>query len=143
MDIRAVAFDVNGTLVRILTEEGAEQIFRSVAHFLTYQGIHLCRYEVRDLYFQILKEQRQASPEEHPEFDAAGIWRSIIDAHLTDFTRALPAGKLEQMPRRGAVRCRNRGGEDPAAQPESETSGCILHLFGSMRGVLMLSWWRR
>ena len=98
MDIRAVAFDVNGTLVRILTEEGAEQIFRSVAHFLTYQGIHLCRHEVRDLYFQILKEQRRASPEEHPEFDAAGIWRSIIDAHLTDFTRALPAGKLEQLP---------------------------------------------
>ena len=25
----------------------------------------------------------------------------------------------------------------------SETSGCILHLFGSMRGVLLLSWWRQ
>ena len=24
-----------------------------------------------------------------------------------------------------------------------ETSGCILHLFGLMRGVLLLSWWRR
>ena len=98
MDIRAVAFDVNGTLVRILTEEGAEQIFRAVAHFLTYQGIHLHREQVRDLYFQILKEQQRSSPEEHPEFDAAGIWRTIIDGHLTDFTRALPAGKLEQMP---------------------------------------------
>ena len=98
MDIRAVAFDVNGTLVRILTEEGAEQIFRSAAHFLTYQGIHLHREQVRDLYFRILKEQQRASPEEHPEFDAVGIWRSIIDGHLTDFTRALPAGKLEQMP---------------------------------------------
>ena len=39
MDIRAVAFDVNGTLVRILTEDGIDQIFRSAAHFLTYQGI--------------------------------------------------------------------------------------------------------
>jgi putative hydrolase of the HAD superfamily len=98
MDIQAVAFDVNGTLVRILTDDGAEQIFRSVAHFLTYQGIHLRRLEVRDLYFQALKEQQQNSPEEHPEFDAAGIWRSIIEGHLTDYTRALPAGKLEQMP---------------------------------------------
>ena len=26
------------------------------------------------------------------------------------------------------------------AQPKGETSGCILHLFGSMPGVLMLSW---
>jgi putative hydrolase of the HAD superfamily len=98
MDIRAVAFDVNGTLIRIQTEDGDEQIFRSAAHFLTYQGIDLHRDQVRDLYFQIMKEQLRASPEEFPEFDAVGIWRSIIDGHMTDFTRALPAGKLRQMP---------------------------------------------
>jgi putative hydrolase of the HAD superfamily len=98
MDIRAVAFDVNGTLVRILTEDGMDQIFRSAAHFLTYQGIGLHRYEVRDLYFQIMKEQQRASSQRYPEFDAVGIWRSIIEGHQTDFTRALPAGKLEQMP---------------------------------------------
>ena len=98
MDIRAVAFDVNGTLVRILTEDGMDQIFRSAAHFLTYQGIDLRRHEVRELYFRIMKEQQWASPEDHPEFDAVGIWRSIIEGHLTDFTRALPTGKLEQMP---------------------------------------------
>jgi putative hydrolase of the HAD superfamily len=98
MDIRAIAFDVNGTLIRIQTEDGDEQIFRSAAHFLTYQGIDLHRDQVRDLYFQIMKEQLRASPEEYPEFDAVGIWRSIIDGHMTDFTRALPAGKLRQMP---------------------------------------------
>jgi putative hydrolase of the HAD superfamily len=98
MDIRAIAFDVNGTLIRIQTEDGDEQIFRSAAHFLTYQGIDLHRDQVRDLYFQIMKEQLQASPEEYPEFDAVGIWRAIIDGHMTDFTRALPAGKLRQMP---------------------------------------------
>ncbi len=98
MDIRAVAFDVNGTLVRILTEDDKDQIFRAAAHFLTYQGIDLRRHQVRDLYFQIMKEQLQASPEEHPEFDAVGIWRSIITAHRTDFTGTLPAGKLRQLP---------------------------------------------
>ena len=114
MDIRAVAFDVNGTLVRIRTDDGMEQIFRSIAHFLTYQGIDLHRHQVRDLYFEHMKEQRQASPEEHPEFDAVGIWRSILQAHLTGFTRALPAEKLEQMPLflaemyRGISRCRLR-----------------------------------
>ena len=112
MDIRAVAFDVNGTLVRILTEDGMEQIFRSIAHFLTYQGIDLHRHQVRELYFEILKEQQRASPEEHPEFDAVAIWRSIIQRHQTDFTRALPPEKLEQMPLflaemyRGISRCR-------------------------------------
>jgi len=98
MDIRAVAFDVNGTLVKILTEEGAEEIFRSAAHFLTYQGIDLHRDQIRDLYFRIMKEQLRASPEDYPEVDAVGIWRGIIEEHMTDFTRALPAGKLRQMP---------------------------------------------
>jgi putative hydrolase of the HAD superfamily len=114
MDIRAVAFDVNGTLVRILTDDGMEQIFRPIAHFLTYQGINLHRHQVRDLYFEHMKEQQQTSPEEHPEFDAVGIWRSILQAHLTEFTRALPAEKLEQIPLflaemyRGISRCRLR-----------------------------------
>ena len=98
MDIQAIAFDVNGTLVSILTEDGLDQIFRSAAHFLTYQGIDLHRHEIQELYFRIMKEQQQASSQEHPEFDAVGIWRTIIEGHLTEFTRALPAGKLQQMP---------------------------------------------
>ena len=98
MDIRAVAFDANGTLVRILTEDGMEEIFRAAGHFLSYQGINLCRDQVRELYFGIMAEQRHTSPEEHPEFDAVGIWRRIITEHQTTFTRALPAAKLEQMP---------------------------------------------
>jgi haloacid dehalogenase superfamily, subfamily IA, variant 3 with third motif having DD or ED/haloacid dehalogenase superfamily, subfamily IA, variant 1 with third motif having Dx(3-4)D or Dx(3-4)E len=98
MDIRAVAFDVNGTLVQILTDDGMDQIFRSAAHFLSYQGIDLRRDQVRDLYFQIMKEQQRTSTERYPEFDAVDIWRRIIDGHQTDFTRTLPAEKLEQMP---------------------------------------------
>jgi putative hydrolase of the HAD superfamily len=98
MEIRAVAFDVNGTLVRILTEDGLEEIFRAAAHFLSYQGINLCRNQVRDLYFQIMADQQHASPEEHPEFDVVDIWRRIIDEHQTDFTRSLSAAKLEQVP---------------------------------------------
>jgi len=98
MDIRAVAFDVNGTLVKILADDDEERIFRAAAHFLTYQGIGLHRHELREIYFQIMKEQLRASPERYPEFDAVGIWQGIIDDHGTDFTRALPAGKLQQMP---------------------------------------------
>ena len=98
MDIRAVAFDVNGTLVRILADDNEERIFRAAAHFLTYQGIDLHRYELHDLYFQIMKEQLRASPEKYPEFDAVGIWRSIIEDHGTAFSRALPGSKRAQMP---------------------------------------------
>ena len=98
MDIRAVAFDANGTLIRILTDDGDERIFRAAAHFLSYQGIDLHRDELRELYFQIMKEQLHSSPEKYPEFDAVGIWRSIIEDHQTDFSRALPAGRLQQIP---------------------------------------------
>ena len=106
MDIRAVAFDVYGTLVRIQTDDRADEIFRAAAHVLTYQGIDLCREQVRDLYFRTMSEQRKASPEEHPEFDAEGIWRSIIRAHQTAFTRSLPRAKLRQMPLFLAEMCR-------------------------------------
>jgi putative hydrolase of the HAD superfamily len=97
-DIRAIAFDVNGTLIEIVTEDDNEQIFRAAGHFLTYQGISLRRHQVQDLYFQYMKQQRKASPEPHPEFDAAAIWHRIIAEHSSDFTRALPAQKLAQMP---------------------------------------------
>ncbi len=98
MDVRAIAFDVNGTLIDILTEDDRADIFRAAGHFLTYQGIDLRRHDVRDLYFETLKRQQKASPEQHPEYSAPEIWRTIIDEHMTDFSRGLPAEKLAQMP---------------------------------------------
>ena len=98
LDIRAVAYDVNGTLVEILTEDGADEIFRAAGHFLTYQGVDLRRHHVRDLYFDFMKQQRKSSAERHAEFDAVAIWRRIIEENASDFTKALPAEKLDQLP---------------------------------------------
>jgi putative hydrolase of the HAD superfamily len=98
VDIRAIAFDVNGTLVEIRTDDHLDQIFRAAGHYLTYQGIDLRRHELRDLYFHHLKEQQHESLEEHPEFDAVEIWAKIVAEHSTDFTRNLPAEKLAQIP---------------------------------------------
>lgn len=97
-DIRAIAFDVNGTLVDIRTDEHDEAMFRAAGHVLTYSGIDLRRHEVRDLYHAHLDEQRAESKEEHPEFDAVAIWARIVDEHATAFTRALPAAKQEWLP---------------------------------------------
>jgi putative hydrolase of the HAD superfamily len=96
--VAAVAFDVNGTLVEIRTEDDREDIFRAIGHFLTYQGIDLRRHQLRDLYFQRLKQQQLESSERYPEFDAVGIWRSIVEDHLSDYARALPAERLAQLP---------------------------------------------
>jgi putative hydrolase of the HAD superfamily len=98
MDIRALIFDVNGTLIDIETDEGLEEIYRTIAHFLTYQGIFLHRGEVRDLYFQIMEQQRTESAETFAEWDAIEVWREFLHNKASDYTRSLPTEKREQLP---------------------------------------------
>src|ERR1700688_3918938 len=98
MEIRALLFDVNGTLIDIETDEWMDEAYRAVAHFLTYQGIGLHRGEVRTLYFQIMKEQFAASKEVYPEFDVVAVWREVLRRHATEYTRSLKSEKLLQMP---------------------------------------------
>jgi putative hydrolase of the HAD superfamily len=98
MDIRALIFDLNGTLIDIETDERMEQAYRAIAHFLTYQGITLHRWEVLNLYFQIMKEQFERSTEIFPEFDVVAVWREVLERQGSDFTRSLPPRKLQQLP---------------------------------------------
>jgi putative hydrolase of the HAD superfamily len=98
MDIRALLFDVNGTLIDIETDEGLEEIYRAIGHFLLYQGISLHRWEVRDLYFQIMQRQRAESHEDFPEWDAVELWRELLHSKASDYTRSLPLEKLAQLP---------------------------------------------
>jgi putative hydrolase of the HAD superfamily len=98
MTIKALAFDVNGTLIDILTDESMDEIYRALRHFLTYQGIDLSRNELRDLYFARMKEQMRASTEPFPEYDTVDIWRTILQDRRTDYTRNLAEAKLQEMP---------------------------------------------
>ncbi len=98
MNIRAILFDVNGTLIDIETNEGLEEIYRAIGHFLLYQGISLHRWEVRDLYFQIMQRQRAQSTEQFVEWDAIAVWREFLDTVASDATRSLSPAKQEQLP---------------------------------------------
>lgn len=98
MDIRALLFDVNGTLIDIETNEGLEEIYRAIGHFLMYQGISLHRWEVRDLYFQLMQQQRAESAETFAEWNAVEVWRELLRNKASDYTRSLPSEKLEQLP---------------------------------------------
>lgn len=97
MIIRGIIFDVNGTLIDILTDDGDEGIYRAIGHFLSYQGIYLHRGQVRDMYYQILDRQRRASTETHHEFDAVRGWREFLELN-SGAAAALPPDKLAQMP---------------------------------------------
>jgi putative hydrolase of the HAD superfamily len=79
MAIKCILFDLYGTLIDIETDESMEEIYRGIAHFLTYHGVYLHRWEVRDLYYRIMQEQREQSREEHPEIIVKAVWSSFLE----------------------------------------------------------------
>jgi putative hydrolase of the HAD superfamily len=97
MKFKGIIFDVNGTLVDILTDEGLEEIYRGISHFLTYQGIFIRRWELRDEYFRIMQEQRRASDEIYPEYDVVEVWREFL-RRRPETGRILPKDKLDALP---------------------------------------------
>ncbi|SFN27398.1 putative hydrolase of the HAD superfamily [Pseudonocardia ammonioxydans] len=99
MTVRAVLFDVNGTLVDIHTDEHRDRIYRVISHVLAYSGIDLPRRRLRTVYFDTLDELRDRVPEAYPEFDAVAVWRTIIERHTSACARTLPAERHEQLPR--------------------------------------------
>ena len=96
MIIKGIIFDINGTLTDIYTDEGYEEIYRAISHFLTYQGIFLHRWEVRDAYYRIMDKQRKASEEEYPEFDAVEVWREFLSQYAGK--SVISSDKIKQMP---------------------------------------------
>jgi putative hydrolase of the HAD superfamily len=98
MTIRGIIFDVNGTLLDINTDEGNEQIYRAISHFLKYHGIYANRNEVREAYFRILKEQRRNGGEQFPEFDVVAVWRQYLETESARRNVTIPKNKLTLLP---------------------------------------------
>jgi len=78
MAIKGILFDLYGTLIDIETDESLEEIYRGVAHYLTYHGVYLHRWEVRDRYYHIMKQQKELCGEECPEIDVEAIWTALL-----------------------------------------------------------------
>lgn len=93
MKIKGIIFDINGTLINIQTDEGMDEIYRAVSHFLTYHGIYLHRGDVRAQYYRIMEEQVKTGGEEYPEFDAVALWRKF----LSDNPGPVPASSPETL----------------------------------------------
>lgn len=78
MAIKGILFDLYGTLIDIETDESMDEIYRGIAHYLSYQGVCLHRGEVRDRYYRIMKQQKEESGEEFPEIDVEAIWNALL-----------------------------------------------------------------
>ena len=79
--IKALLFDLNGTLIDICTSESDDQVYRATANFLSYSGVYLAPEKLKELYFELNHEQRAASPEKFPEFDIAAIFCDVISRY--------------------------------------------------------------
>ncbi|MFH1138896.1 MAG: HAD family hydrolase [Pseudomonadota bacterium] len=114
MKISGLIFDINGTLIDILTDEGDEEIYRAISHFLTYRGVYTHRWELKEEYFQIRRQQVSTGEEKFPEFDAPAVWREYLLRHsppeqapnekdptplfLAEMYRGISRGRLELYP---------------------------------------------
>ena len=97
--IQALLFDINGTVVDILTDEGNADLYRTLSNFLDYQGVSVTPEALRNLYNEINKRQRKESGEKYPEFKVKAIFSEIIDRFGSDYTRDLPKWKRNHLPR--------------------------------------------
>lgn len=98
MNIRGILFDINGTLIDIHTDEGIDEIYRAISHFLTYHGTYLHRGEVREQYYRIMDEQVKGRGEDHPEFDAVALWREFLTRNVDPARTPYPED-MQGMPR--------------------------------------------
>src|SRR5262249_22512129 len=90
MDLRAVVFDVNGTLIDIETDESQDDLYRQVGRFLQYQGVAVERDLLRDRFFAKPGGQKKASAEAHPEVDVVAAWRSLLNGNGRKVPEGLP-----------------------------------------------------
>ena len=78
MTIKGILFDLYGTLIDIETDESMEEIYRAIAHYLSFHGINLHRWGVRERYCQIMMQQKEARAEQYPEIDVEAIWNTLL-----------------------------------------------------------------
>lgn len=89
--IRGIIFDLNGTLIDILTDEGDAGSWRVLANYLDYHGVSVAPEEARDTYFELNRRQRRESCEKYPEFDVITLFRDLISSRCKSDSGMFPA----------------------------------------------------
>ena len=95
-ELRAVLFDMYGTLVDIKTDENRDDVFDSLGRFLEYRRVFISGQELKELYFDQIHQQFARSRERHPEIDVARAFEHVLHSHggTTDRYLAMNATQL-------------------------------------------------
>lgn len=97
MKVKAVIFDLYGTLINIRTDESDPRLYEEVSKFLAYSRVHIEPEELRDAYQQKIKAQLEKSREDHPDVNVVKVFSDIlhersegrVEARLTLYTARL------------------------------------------------------
>jgi putative hydrolase of the HAD superfamily len=94
--LKAVLFDMYGTLVDIHTNEHRDDAFDSLSRFLEYRRVFIPGRELKELYFDHINQQIARSRERHPEVDVVRAFGHVLrergrttDRYLTMITAQL------------------------------------------------------
>lgn len=92
---KAIFFDLNGTLINILTDEAQDSLYLTMSNLLASYGVKIEPEELRCKYFELIREQKSSKQDEYIEFDVIKIFDSLISAYSGEETKRLPKEKLQ------------------------------------------------
>ncbi|MBN1541121.1 HAD family hydrolase [candidate division KSB1 bacterium] len=76
--LKAILFDVYGTLIDIRTDEHRDDRFEALSRFLEYRQVAIPPRELKELYFDQINQQLARSRETNPEVDVASAFSHIL-----------------------------------------------------------------
>jgi len=78
MTIKALVFDLYGTLVNIRTDEQDPEIYRQLSKFLSYNHVYIEAPQLQRFYMDKIKAHIQKSRDLYPDVDVLKVFTEII-----------------------------------------------------------------
>ncbi|MBI5190717.1 MAG: HAD family hydrolase [Nitrospirae bacterium] len=83
MTIKAILFDLYGTLVNIRTDEGDPEVYRQLSRFLSYNHVFVEPEPLRRFYSEKIKAHIVKSREQYPDVDVLKVFSEIVHEYGT------------------------------------------------------------
>jgi len=82
MKVKAVIFDLYGTLINIRTDEGDPRVYEELSGFLSYSRVNIDPEQLRQKYLAKIRAQIDRSHETHPDVNVMKVFSELIHEHL-------------------------------------------------------------
>lgn len=79
--IKALFFDLYGTLIDIRTDEDDFWVYEELSRYLSYHSVFISAEELKREYFEGVQQQLRKSKEIYPEVDVYAIFSAIIHTY--------------------------------------------------------------